>query len=92
MDGRMKDVKVPMKDMKLTEKIGRNHRTDHSSLARPTNALTMQAIMELGIVQKYSNHKHLPLATQLMAQVFKKIVHNLTIILPNNIHNKVNPQ
>ena len=87
----MKDAKVPMKDAKLEEKIGRNHRTDHSSPTRPTNALTVQAIMELRIVQIDSNHKHLPLATQLMAQVFTKIIHNLTIILPNNIHNKVHP-
>ena len=72
--------------MKLTEKIGRNHRTDCSSPTRPTNALTVQAIMELGIVQKDSNHKHLPLATHLMAQVFTKIVHNLKIILPNKVH------
>ena len=88
----MKDVKVLTKDVKLEEKIGRNHRTDHSSPTRPTNALTVQAIMELGIVQQDSNHTQLPLATQLMAQVFTKIVRNLKIILPNNIHNKVHPQ
>ena len=88
----MKDAKVLTKDAKLTQKIGRNHRRDHSSPTRPTNALTVQVIMELGIVQIDSNHKHLPLATQLMAQVFTKIVRNLTIILPNYIHNKVHPQ
>ena len=88
----MKDLKVLMKYAKLTERIGRNHRTDHSSPTRPTNALTVQAITELGIVQQDSNHTYLPLATQLLAQVFTKIVHNLKIILPNNIHNKVHPQ
>ena len=62
IDSRMKDVKVPTKDAKLTEKIGRNHRTDHSSPTRPTNALTVQAITGLGIVQIDSNHKHPPLA------------------------------
>ena len=87
----MKDVKVLMKDAKLAERIGRNHRTDHSSPTRPTNALTVQAITELGIVQQDSNHTHLPLATQLILQVFTKIAHNLKIILPNNIHNKVHP-
>ena len=85
-------MKLPTKDTKLAEKIGRNHRTDHSSPTRPTNALTVQVITELGIVQKDSNHTHLLLATQLMAQVFTKIAHNLKIILPNNIHNKVHPQ
>ena len=64
----MKDAKVLMKDMKLKEKIGRNHRTDHSSPTRPANALTVQAITELGIVQKDSNHTHLPLATQQHSQ------------------------
>ena len=72
IDGRTKDAKVLMKDTKLEERIGRNHRTDHSSPTRPTNALTVQAIMELGIVQQDSNHTHLPLATQLMAQVCTK--------------------
>ena len=85
-------MKVLMKDMKLTEKIERNHRTDHSSPTRPTNASTVQVITELGIVQKDSNHTHLPLPTQLMVQVFTKIVYNIKIILPNNIHNKVHPQ
>ena len=33
-----------------------------------------------------------PLATQLMVQVFTKIIHNFKIILPNNTHNKVHPQ
>ena len=87
----MKDIKVLTKDTKLTEKFGRNHRTDHSSPTRPTNVFTVQTIMELGIVRIDNNHKHLPLATQLMAQVFTNIVHSLTIILPNNIHNKVRP-
>ena len=36
----MKDMKVLTKDAKLEEKIGRNHRTNHSSPTRPTNALT----------------------------------------------------
>ena len=85
-------MKVLTKDVKLKEEIGRNHRTDHSSPTGPTNALTVQAITELGIVQQDSNHTHLPLATQLMAQVFTKIAQNLKIILPNNIHNKVHPQ
>ena len=78
--------------MKIKEKIGRNHRIGHSSPTGPTNALTVQAITELGIVQQDSNHTHLPLATQLMEQVFTKIAHNIKIILPNNIHNKVHPQ
>ena len=50
-NNRTKDTKVLTKDAKITEKIGRNHRTDHSSPTRPTNALTVQAITELGIVQ-----------------------------------------
>ena len=41
---------------------------------------------------KRQQPQHLPLAAQLMAQVFTKIVHNLKIILPNNIHNKVHSQ
>ena len=49
-------MKVLMKDVKLTEKIGRNHRTDHSSPTRPTNALTVQAIMELGISKNQQPH------------------------------------
>ena len=85
-------MKVLMKGAKLAERIGRNHRTDHSSPTRLTNALTVQVIMELGIVQQDSNHTHPPLATQLMVQVFTKIVHNLKIIPPNNTHNKVHPQ
>ena len=48
--GRMKDAKVPMKDAKLRERIGKKHKTDHSSPTGPTNALTVQAITELGIV------------------------------------------
>ena len=58
IDGRTKDAKVPMIDAKLTERIGRRHKTDHSSLTGPTNALTVQAIMELGILQKDNNHTH----------------------------------
>ena len=85
-------MKVLMRDAKLAEKIGRNHRTDHSSPTRPKNALTVQVIMELGIVQQNSNHTHLPLTTQLMTEVFTKIAHNLKTILLNNIHNKVHPQ
>ena len=80
-----------MKDAKLKEKIGINHRTDHSSPTGSTNALTVQ-VMELGIVQQDSNHTHLPLAIQLRAQVFTKLAHNLQIILPKNIHNKVHSQ
>ena len=57
-DGRMKDAKGLMKDAKLGERIGRSHRTDHSSPTRPTNALTVQAIMELRIVQQNVNHMH----------------------------------
>ena len=33
-------MKVLMKDAKLTERIVRNHKTDHSSPTGPTNALT----------------------------------------------------
>ena len=91
IDGRMKDAEVLMKDAKLKEKIGRNYRPDHSSPTRPANALTLLVITELGSVRIDNNHKHLPLATQLMVQVFTEIVHSLTIILPNNIHNKVHP-
>ena len=69
----MKDMKVLTKDAKLQEKIGRNHRTDYSSPIKPINALTVQVITELGIVQIDSNHKHLLLVTQLMAQVFKNL-------------------
>ena len=36
----------------------KKHRTDHSSPTRPTNAVTVQAIMELTIVQQDSNHTH----------------------------------
>ena len=80
------------KDTKLRERIGRNHRTDHSSPTRPTNALTVQMITELRTVQQNVNHTHTPLATQLVVQVFTKIVHNLKITLPNSTHNKVSPQ
>ena len=63
-----------MKDAKLTERIRRKHKTDHSSPTGPANALTVQAITELGIVQQDSNHMHPPLATLLMVQVFTKII------------------
>ena len=91
-DGRTKDVKVLTKDAKLTERIGRKHKTDHSSPTGPTNALTVQATTEHEIVQQDSNHMHPPLATQLMVQVFIKIIHNLKIIPPNSTHNKVHLQ
>ena len=90
-DDRTKDVKMPMKDMKLVEMIEREHRTDPSSLTEPTNVLTVQATMEHVIVQQDINHTHPPLATLLMVQVFTKIIHNFKIIHPNNIHNKVHP-
>ena len=83
---------MPIKDMKLGERIGKKHKTGPSSPTGPTNALTVQAITELEIVQQDSNHMHPLLATQLMVQVFTKIVHNLKIILPNSTHNKVHPQ
>ena len=85
----MKDAKVPTKDVKHLEKIGRKHRTDPSSLTKATNALTVQVIMEHIIVQQGSNHTHHLLATLLMVQVFTKIIHSSKIICPNNIHNKV---
>ena len=75
-------MKVLMKDAKLAERIGRKHKTDHSSPTGPTNALTVQAIMELRIVQQDSNHMQPPLATQLTVQVFTKMIHNLKIIPP----------
>ena len=43
-------MKMPMKDVKLTERIGRKHRTDPSSLTEPTNASTVQATTEHVIV------------------------------------------
>ena len=85
-------MKVPMKDVKLAERIGRKHKTDHSSQTGPTNALTVQVITEPRIVQQDSNHMHPPSATHLMVQVFAKIIHNLEIIPPNSTHNKVHPQ
>ena len=91
-DGRTKVVKVLTKDVKLRERIGRKHKADHSSPTGPTNALTVQVIMEHGIDQQDSNHTHPPLPTWLKVQVFTKIVHNLKIILPNNTHNRVHPQ
>ena len=78
--------------MKLAEKTGKKHKTDHSSLTEPTNASTVQATTEHGIVEQDSNHTHPPLATLLMVQVFTKVIHNLKIIIPNNTHNKVHPQ
>ena len=65
-DSRTKDVKVPIKDAKLIEKIGKKHRTDFSSLTKPTNVLTVQATTERVIVQQGSNHMHPLLATLLM--------------------------
>ena len=59
-DSRTKDVKIPTKDVKLIDKIGRKHRTDPSSLTEPTNVLTVQATMEHVIVQQGSNHMHPP--------------------------------
>ena len=87
----MKDVKKPTKDMKLTERIERKHRTDLSSLTEPTNALTVQMTMEHVIVQQDSNHTYPPLATLLTVQEFTKIIHNFKIIHPNSTHNKVHP-
>ena len=78
--------------MRLVEKIGREHRTDPSSLTEPTNVLTVQVTMECMIVQQGSNHTHPLLTTQLMVQVLLKVIHNFKIICPNNIHNKVHPQ
>ena len=82
-------MKVLTKDAKHIEKIGRKHRTDPSSLTKATNVITVQAITECVIVQQGSNHMHPLLATLLMIQVFKKILHSFKIIRPNNIHNKV---
>ena len=48
---RTKDAKVLTKDTKLRERTGRKHKTDHSYPTGPTNALTVQVIMELRIVQ-----------------------------------------
>ena len=87
----MKDMNMLTKDAKLTEKIGRKHRTDPSSLTEPTNVLTVQVTTEHMTVQQDSNHMHPPFAILLMVQVFTKIIHNFKIILPNNIHNKVHP-
>ena len=85
-------MKVWMKDVKLAERTGRKHKTDHSSPTGPTNALIVQETTEHGIVQQDSNHTHPLLATLLMVQVFTKITHNPKIIPPNNTHNKVHPQ
>ena len=54
-------MKVLTKDTKLTERIGRKHKTDHSSPTGPTNALTVQVITELRIVQQDSNQTHPPI-------------------------------
>ena len=62
------------KDAKLTEKIGRKHRTNLNSLTKATNALTVQAITEPTIVQQDTNHRQTPLATLLTVQVFTKII------------------
>ena len=86
-DGRTKDAKVLTKDAKLGREDWK--KSHDSSLTRPTNALTVQAITELGIVQQNINHMRPPIATQLMVQVFTKIAHNLEIILPSSTHNKV---
>ena len=88
----MKDVKVLTKDVKLAERIGRKHKTDHSSPTGATNALTVQATTEHRIVQQDSNHMQPPLATQLTVHVFTKIIDNLKIISHNSTHNKVHPQ
>ena len=53
-DGRTEDVK-------LIEKIGKKHRTDPSSLIKPTNVLTVQVTMEHVIVQQGSNHTPHPI-------------------------------
>ena len=42
----MKDTKMPTKDVKLVEKIGRKHRTDPSYLTEPKNVLTVQVTTE----------------------------------------------
>ena len=54
----MKDVKMPTKDVKLTERTRRKHKTDPSSLTEPTNASTVQVTMEHMTVQQDSNHMH----------------------------------
>ena len=54
-------MKMLMKDVKLIEKIGRKHRTDHSSLTEPINVLTVQVTTEHMIVQQGSNHTHTPI-------------------------------
>ena len=85
-------MKKLTKDAKLTQKIGRKHRTDPSSLTEPTNVLTVQVTTAHVIVQQDSNHMHPPLATLLMVQAFTNIMHNFKIICPNNTHNKVHIQ
>ena len=80
-----------MKDVKPTERIGRKHKTDPSSLTEPTNTSTVQATMEHMTVQQDSNHMHPPLAILLMIQVFTKTIHNFKIIQPNSTHSKVHP-
>ena len=69
-DSRQQDERCENADErpKCIEKMGRKHRTDPSSLTKhrrdpssltkATNALTVQAITKLVIVQQGSNHTH----------------------------------
>ena len=51
-----------MKDVKHGERIGKKHKTDHSSPTGPTNALTVQVTKEHRIVQQDSNHTPPPIS------------------------------
>ena len=51
---------------------------------KSNKCLNLQVITGPMIVQQDSNHRHPPLATLLMVQVFTKIIHSFKIILPHS--------
>ena len=100
-DSQMKDVnfkrKAQVKTAKLAEKNGKEHRINHNSQTRITNASTVQVITEPMIALQDNCFRLQPLVILLVVQVFTNIRINFqlchpTNILPlNNTHHKVGP-
>ena len=97
-DSQMKDTNFEGKDQvktaKLTEKNGKEHRTNHNS---QTNASTAQVITGPLIALQDNSIRLQPLAILLAVQVFTNIRINFQLchlnnILPlNNTHHKASP-
>ena len=75
--------------MKLTEKSGKGHKTNHSFCTLITDVYTVPAITNLKIAQQDNNTRLTPLAILPVAQVFIKTPANLQTL--HIFHSKANP-